>query len=839
MILIGPHEREMLALRRRNTVACIGSLRDRGVQTLTEIARATGLSRPTVESIVAELVVEGLVAEESESAPASGSSKAGRPARQFAFVADAAHVVSVDLGLHRVTVLVSDLSGTIVTALVRDTPATFDGGILIELMHEALQEAIAPLGISEFQLASVVVCVTGIVDDRGRMLQSNLVPDWNGIDLAAQFGRGLSAPVTIENDVNMAAVAELHTGAARLADDVVFVMVGHRINAAIILGGALHRGRNFAAGEVGDLAVTGWGYEGIREGSVLSLFSGRSAADVFTRAEAGDAESIELVGRFSRQIAQGVAAVGLALDPDLIVIGGGLSEAGDLLLDNLRLAFNGLVKRHMQLPLVASTIGSAGVAVGGLVRALERASEELYGAADLGVPKLTVAGGAKADSFRMQLSALTATSQAPLSPAQSAAEPTQESAHLATVDDDLRVALVGVGMRGAIARHADRPGHGSRIVVAVDTDPAGAARAKTLLGRDVPFSTDHRTLDRSAVDAAIVVTPDHTHFAIAADLLRAGIPVYLDKPIAISTEDADTLLAIAHETGTKLYVGHNMRHMSVVRLMRDIISRGEIGEVKAVWCRHFVGNGGDYYFKDWHADRTASNGLLLQKGSHDLDIIHWLAGSASSEVVGMGALSVYGDITDRRDRSGELMQDWFSMDNWPPASQTGLNPVIDVEDQSMVLMRLESGVLASYEQCHFTPDYWRNYTVIGTEGRLENFGDGDGGVVRVWNHRVAYQPEGDRSYAIIGDTDGHGDADANTMREFIDFVRFDAPTDTSPIGARNAVAAASAATHSLRNGSVPERIPPVDPAIEAYFADNQSRSERSELADRDIHTKAQ
>ena len=389
---------------------------------------------------------------------------------------------------------------------------------------------------------------------------------------------------------------------------------------------------------------------------------------------------------------------------------------------------------------------------------------------------------------------------------------------------DLRVAVVGFGERGTLAQWAHKPGQGSRVVAAVDADPVARARVTNLFGPEVAFSSDHRSLVRADVDAAIVVTPDDTHHAIAADLLRAGIAVYLEKPMTISTEDADDLLRIAYESGTKLYVGHNMRHMAVVRLMREIISRGDIGEVKAVWCRHFVGNGGDYYFKDWHADRAHSNGLLLQKGAHDLDVIHWLAGSYTRDVVAMGALSVYGGLTDRRDRSGELQSSWFSMDNWPPLAQTGLNPVVDVEDQSMVLMRLESGVLASYEQCHFTPDYWRNYTVIGTQGRLENFGDGDGGVVRVWNRRTGFNPDGDLSYPIVGDADGHGDADELTVQEFVSFVRFGDATDTSPLGARQAVATAVAATASLRAGSTPRSVQPVSREIQHYFANNQTQT---------------
>ncbi len=62
--------------------------------------------------------------------------------------------------------------------------------------------------------------------------------------------------------------------------------------------------------------------------------------------------------------------------------------------------------------------------------------------------------------------------------------------------------------------------------------------------------------------------------------------------------------------------------MDVVRTLRRVIQEGRIGEVKAViWCRHFVGNGGDYYFKDWHADRSRTTGLLLQKAAHDIDVM--------------------------------------------------------------------------------------------------------------------------------------------------------------------------------------------------------------------------
>jgi predicted dehydrogenase len=387
-----------------------------------------------------------------------------------------------------------------------------------------------------------------------------------------------------------------------------------------------------------------------------------------------------------------------------------------------------------------------------------------------------------------------------------------------TSQTTVRVAVIGFGARAEIAEHVGLAREGARVVAIVDPDADGRHRAQ----RAYPDATLYSDLDElvasGSIDAAIVTTPDFTHEAIAVTLLEAGIAVYLEKPLAITLEGADRVLAAAAESGTVLYVGHNFRHSGVVKAMREVIQRGEIGEVKAVWVRHFVGNGGDYYFKDWHADRSKTNTLLLQKASHDIDVVHYLASGYTRRVVGMGDLMIYGDVTDRRDRRGETMPDWFSFDNWPPASQTGLNPVVDVEDVSMMMMALDNGVMASYQQCHFTPDYWRNYTVIGTEGRLENVGDTAGGVVKVWNRRHEWQVSGDAEYPIEGATSGHEDADLLTMTEFFALLLDGTPTVVSPIAAREAVAAGSLAAESLRNGSVPFTVPELPAHVAQYFS---------------------
>ncbi|HLR27322.1 MAG TPA: Gfo/Idh/MocA family oxidoreductase [Ruania sp.] len=410
----------------------------------------------------------------------------------------------------------------------------------------------------------------------------------------------------------------------------------------------------------------------------------------------------------------------------------------------------------------------------------------------------------------------------------------------------LRVAVVGCGARSAIATLLPTgraqvtalvdPQVGSRVALArqlaeTATDPHGPAdaaadaaapsggpcAAEAAGGAPAEFDTVGDLLGGAEVDAALVLTPDDTHAEVATTLLRAGVAVYLEKPMTITTGSADAVLSAAAESGSALYVGHNMRHMAVVRTMKEIIDGGQIGRVKAIWCRHFVGNGGDYYFKDWHAERTRSTGLLLQKGAHDIDVIHWLAGAYTERVSAMGGLTLYDQVSSRRDNSDRRMPEWFDRQAWPPLAQRDLHPVIDVEDLSMVHLQLAGGLYASYQQCHYTPDYWRNYTVIGTEGRLENFGDGPGGLVRVWNHRVDYQAEGDREYPITGDSSGHGDADRQCMAEFVAHVAHHAPTATSPVAARYAVAAGEAATRSLREGAVPQDVPPLPPGVAAHF----------------------
>jgi predicted dehydrogenase len=391
------------------------------------------------------------------------------------------------------------------------------------------------------------------------------------------------------------------------------------------------------------------------------------------------------------------------------------------------------------------------------------------------------------------------------------------------VKKELRIGVIGAGGRGALALHAHRPDQGVRVVAGADTREAALRKFSERFGPGVLATTDYREiLRRDDIAAVFVTTPDFLHEEHAVAALNAGKTVYLEKPMAITTRGCDRILRAARRNGARLYLGHNMRHMTFVLKMKELIERGAIGEVRSGWCRHFVGYGGDAYFKDWHAERARSTGLLLQKATHDIDVLHWLCGGYSRRVNAMGNLSVYNRIADRHapEEPGDVS---WRAGNWPPLSQKKLNPVIDVEDLSMMQMELDNGVLCAYQQCHYAPDGWRNYTIIGTEGRIENFGDSPGQcVVRLWNRRTDYNPYGDEQFFIPPAAGGHGGADSKIVDEFVRFARDGARATTSPVAARYSVAAGCAATDSLRNGGVPVGVPRLAADLAAYFDRHQT-----------------
>jgi len=388
---------------------------------------------------------------------------------------------------------------------------------------------------------------------------------------------------------------------------------------------------------------------------------------------------------------------------------------------------------------------------------------------------------------------------------------------------ELRMAVIGCVGRGRIADYAHKPEEGVRVVAGADKYPDAIERFKTRCRENFDFEPncyfDYREMiEKEKPDGVFITSPDFLHEEHAVFCLEHKVAVYLEKPIAITIAGADRILEAAYRNKTPLMLGHNMRYMSHIMKMKELVDAGAVGEVKSIWCRHFVSYGGDAYFRDWHAREKYCNSLLLQKGAHDIDVIHWLANGYTERVHGMGNLSVYDKLPRRGEDNlrfvGRKTAVWDT-DHYPATKQKDFYPWIEVNDLNMINMQLDNGVLACYLQCHYTPDGWRNYTVIGTEGRLENFGMWR---LHLWNHRTdTYTEVPDVVYNIPQPKAGtHGGADPKIIGSFVNALRGVYDVHSSPQAARNSVAAGCQGADSIRQNGIPLDVPPLPEYLRNY-----------------------
>ncbi|MFD3533801.1 ROK family protein [Streptomyces sp. NPDC058664] len=351
-------------LRRLNVEAVLRVLRNAEPMTLTQIGRMAALSRQTVDVVIAELDDAGWI---EEVAP---ERSVGRPARRYRFRAEAGHVLGVDVGVTSVRMSLSDLDGTEHASRRVELPPGLGGPGRLDRIRDAATGFLADQ--DRIRLRGVCLGVPAIVDAHGAVRLSTPIPEWNGVDVAGAASTWFDCPAYVENDANLAALAEHWRGAARYAEDFIQLIAGKRSGAGMMLGGRLHRGRGGAAGEIGALAVLGWEGDAMNE-----VRSAPDAARLFSDAQAGDPDAVARVDRFARILAQGIAAMVLTVNPDLVVIGGGLSRAGEALARPVR---DHVEQLCLDPPQVAtSTLGTEAVALGAVRLALEHLNLQLFG----------------------------------------------------------------------------------------------------------------------------------------------------------------------------------------------------------------------------------------------------------------------------------------------------------------------------------------------------------------------------------------------------------------------------------------------------------------------------
>lgn len=326
---IDVHGSEPSLLRHINRSQVLRLLRDEGqAMGISAIGQATRLSRPTVELALADLIAQGTVL---ETGPTKGSARGGRPARSFRFAARSGCVVAVTVQRLQVSVDVFDLRQVELTSRVWSVGDINDEPDPIGFVQSAVHQTLDEQSLAHDLMRVVVVGVRGIVAEGGRVTVSGDLPSFTGEaahrDLLSRF----SCPVIVENDANLAALAEYKQLGGPL--DVVGLLIGEAVGCGLILNGELYRGAHGAAGEFfGPDAPWETTRRRIKD-EVIARES--SLVEFFSLANSGDHVARDLVVEYAVAIARLTRSL-LLLDPPVVVIGGEVVHAGNTFLEPLR-----------------------------------------------------------------------------------------------------------------------------------------------------------------------------------------------------------------------------------------------------------------------------------------------------------------------------------------------------------------------------------------------------------------------------------------------------------------------------------------------------------------------
>ncbi|MEU0368816.1 ROK family transcriptional regulator [Streptomyces sp. NPDC006283] len=360
---------DLARLRRLNLFGVLQALRGSAEPvTLTELAALTGLSRASVDDLTGELTGQGWAVEVS---PAPGS--VGRPARRYRFRAEIGHVLGIDIGAHTVLVSLADLGGTVLTSARRPVPPGIGRADRLKAVDDVVDRCLADAGVDTSQIWVIAIGTTGVVGPDGEVTVAWAAADWTGVPLAEHLRDRCMGAVLVDNDTRLAALAEQHLGAARSAQDVIYLHAGLHTSAALIVAGRVHRGSGGAAGEIGTFPVIPWATaaERLAQCPVIppDMPVRDAAAHVLSAAREGDTTAMKAVNRYANDLALGLAAMILTVDPELVVLGGGLVHSADVLLPRLR---DHLEPLCLRLPdLSPSPLGDDRVALGAIRRAID------------------------------------------------------------------------------------------------------------------------------------------------------------------------------------------------------------------------------------------------------------------------------------------------------------------------------------------------------------------------------------------------------------------------------------------------------------------------------------
>lgn len=327
-------------------------LRDGRARTRAELAEITGLARSTIATRIDALMSCGLIGPAGEAL-----SSGGRPPSRFAFSASSRVVVAVDVGATHVLIALTDLGGRVLDESRAAIEVSVGPVAVLDLVVEQARNLLTRAGRDPRELAGIGIGLPGPVEhSTGKPANPPIMPGWDGFDVPAfvqrAFGRGRELDVLVDNDVNIMALGE-RAGFWPVEENLLFIKVATGIGAGIVGRGLLQRGADGTAGDIGHVRLARGDGVLCRCGNVgclEALASGPAVAaalaaagvpaetgdDVLELVRRGSVDAVQAVRQAGRDIGEVLATCVNLLNPSVIVIGGGLSAAGEYLLAGVR-----------------------------------------------------------------------------------------------------------------------------------------------------------------------------------------------------------------------------------------------------------------------------------------------------------------------------------------------------------------------------------------------------------------------------------------------------------------------------------------------------------------------
>lgn len=369
-------------LRAMNDRAALELMIQHGTLSRSQLVEFTGVSKPTAAEMLSRLVRDGLVVPSGTSSGSRGPS-----AQLYTINRGLAYVVGVNVEEDCVTAALADLSGRVLADCTVEADLTH-GQSPVPLVQDAVRTVARRAKVALKSLLHVVVGVTGAYDRTSdSVIYASHLPGWQGEGVVEELRSALRVPLTIENDANLAAVAERTRGSARNVESFALLWVARGLGLAVELGGHLYQGATGGAGEIGYIPVGGRSVmfqDSMGSGAVLQLarrygIAGDTADGVVARAVEEGAGKFAFLQELAERLATGVATIVAVLDPPLLVLAGSTCQAGGRQLAELTQQELHRIS-PFRTPLVSSTVPGSPVLAGAVDSAVAMGRTAVFGA---------------------------------------------------------------------------------------------------------------------------------------------------------------------------------------------------------------------------------------------------------------------------------------------------------------------------------------------------------------------------------------------------------------------------------------------------------------------------